>query len=94
MGTQGGALQKISLAVELLQQALPALPQGSSHRRSVLTALTHLDRTGQDVPQGAQQTAIGDLMRNQQRNAMLQRIMAQRQGGPQGMQPSMPLPGA
>lgn len=108
LGTQGGALQKVAMAVELLQQALPSLGNGSSHRRAVLTALTHLDRMGGTaVPPGAQQTGIQDLMRNQMRNALLQRLMAQRGGqggpaggggpggpGPPGMNPSTPMPGA
>lgn len=107
-GTQGGALQKIAMAVELLQSALPALPNGSHHRRSVLTALTHLDRMGgREVPMGAQQTGIQDLLRAHAQNAMMQRLMQQRGGQagppgggggpvgpPPGMQPSTPMPGA
>lgn len=105
MGTQAGALQKIAMATDLLTQALSALPQGSSHRKGVLTALTHLDRMhgGNQPPVGAQGTAIQDMLRNNQRNAILQRLLAQGGGGggggggqgpPPGMSPSTPMPGA
>ena len=99
MGTQAGALQKVTMAIDLLQQALPALSPGSDHHRAVLKAVTDLSRhlgcQGGAPGAGAQQTAIQDMLRNTIRNAMLQRLMAQRGGGgPPGMSPSTPLPGA
>lgn len=97
MGTQAGALQKVSMAIDLLQQALPALGVGSQQHRAVLTALNHLSRQagGNQPPAGAQGTAIQDMLRNHQRNAILQRLMAGQQGGPgPGMSPSTPMPGA
>ena len=99
MGTQAGAVQKVAMAVDLLQQALPALGVGSEHHRAVLKAITDLSRhmggQGGAPGAGAQQTAIQDMLRNTVRNAMLQRIMAQQGGGATpGMAPSTPLPGA
>lgn len=91
-GTHGGALLKVAQAVDLLQQALPALQAGSHHKRAVLTALNHLDRmAGREVPQGAQETGIKDMLANHMRNLMIQRMLAQRGGmPPQGPSPSMP----
>lgn len=96
MGTQAGALQKLAMAVDLLQQALPALGTGSQEHSAVLSAIRSLSRhAGGSSGQGAQQTAIQDMLRNTVRNAMLQRVMAQQgQGGQQPPQPSTPLPGA
>ena len=96
MGTQAGALQKVNMAVDLLQQALPALGTGSEHHRAVLKAVTDLSRhmaQGQPTA-GTQQTALQDMQRANRRNAIMQRVMAQRGGMPGGPVPSTPLPGA
>lgn len=90
-------MQKVAMAIDLLQQALPGLGVGSQQHSGVLNAIRQLSRhVGEGAPQqGAQQTAIQDMMRNQVRSAILQRILAQRGGGgPPGMAPSTPLPGA
>jgi hypothetical protein len=92
---------KIKMALEMIQQALSGLDQGSPVHRDALRALTTLSR---HMPQGApvagvQQTGIQDLMRNTMRNAIMQKLT---QGGGQGGQqqrgsppmPSQPLPGS
>jgi len=72
-------------AVELIHTALPNLEPGSQPHKDAVKALTSITR---HLPQGAptagvQQTQLGDMLRNTVRNALLQRIMAQR-GGQQG----------
>lgn len=100
-GTQGGAMQQISMAIHLLQQAQAGLPPGSEPHTAVAKAVLQLSKhVAHGAPvAGAQQTAIQDMLRNTQRNAMLQRILAARQQGgggapPPGAQPSTPMPGA
>lgn len=104
MGTQAGALQKVTMAIQLLQSALPALGVGSRQHNGVLKAIRDLStHVGEGAAgAGAGQTMLQDLLRNQIRNAMLQRVM-QQQGGaggpggggpPPGMSPSTPMPGA
>lgn len=98
-------------AVGLIQQALPGLQPGTPMHTDALRAATRLSRhANQGTPTaGIQQTQLQDLLRNVIRNALLQRIMAQRggQGGQPGQppggqggaqppapMPSTPLPGA
>jgi len=88
---------QVKMALDMLQGALPQLGMGGDVHRDVINAINRLSRhLPQGIPTaGAQQTAAQDLVRNTQRNAMLQRIMAQMgQGGGQQPQPSVPLPGA
>lgn len=90
---------QVKMALDMLQNALPQLGMGSDVHRDVIQAVTRLSRhLPQGIPTaGAQQGSIQDLMRNTVRNAMMQRLMANQQGGggaPQPMQPSTPLPGA
>ena len=84
------------MALDMLQGALPNLAMGGDVHRDVINAVNRLSRhLPQGIPTaGAQQMGIRDMLRNTQRNALLQRILAMRggQGGPP--QPSMPLPGA
>jgi hypothetical protein len=97
MGAQAAALQQVKMALDMLQNALPALGMGTEQHRDVLQAVQRLSRhMPQGIPTaGAQQTAIQDLMKNTIRNAMMQRLMANQQGGgQQPMPPSTPLPGA
>lgn len=98
-GAQGAALMQVKMALDMLQNALPQLGMGSDVHRDVINAVNRLSRhLPQGIPTaGAQQTAAQDMVRNTQRNALLQRIMAmQGQGGQGGgqPQPSTPLPGA
>lgn len=104
-GNVASGLMMLKNAVDMLQAALPSLPAGSQQHKDVLKALQSLSK---HLPQGApvagvQQTQIGDMLRNTVKNALLQRIMANRGGGggapggpPGGGQPPMPsspLPG-
>ena len=90
------------MALDMLQNALPSLGTGSEVHRDVINAVSRLSRhMPQGIPTaGAQQGAVQDLLKNTIRNAMLQRVMANQQGGQGGgppqqpMAPSMPLPGA
>lgn len=96
MGTQGNAMMQLKAAIDMIQQALPGLPAGSEMHRDALQAVSRLSR---HLPQGGptegvQQTMIQNLLRNQQRNAILQRVMAQQGQGPGPMAPSTPTPGA
>jgi hypothetical protein len=99
-------MTQIQNAVSMLQAALPSLPAGGPVHTSVLRAVQQLSRhmaQGQPTA-GAQQTAMGDTLRNMLRNALLSRIMQgqQQQRGQQGGEgmmppppmPSTPLPGA
>lgn len=70
-------------AVDMIHSALPMLEPGSQPHKDAVKALTSITR---HLPQGAgtagvQQTQLGDMLRNTVRNALLQRIMAQRGGG-------------
>lgn len=87
MGTQAGGLQTLAMAVDLLQKALPSLSTGSQEHTAVLNAIKALSRHtgGGGAPgDGAQQTAIQDMMRNQMRNLLLRRLIAAQQGGQGG----------
>jgi hypothetical protein len=91
-------MMQIKMALDMITTALPGLPAGSEVHRDALQALTRLSR---HMPQGTptagvQQTMLQDLLRNTARNALLQRVMAQRGGGAGGSPPppSTPLPGA
>ena len=77
-------------AVDMIHQALPSLEAGSQPHKDAVNALSRLTR---HLPQGAptagvQQTQLGDMLRNTQRNALLQKLMLSQQGGgqPQGGQ--------
>jgi hypothetical protein len=88
---------QVKMALDMLQQALPSLGMGGDVHRDVINAINRLSRhLPQGVPTaGAQQTAAQDMVRNTQRNAMLQRIMAMQGGqGGQQPQPATPIPGA
>jgi len=96
-GAQAAALQQVKMALEMLQGALPQLDMGTDVHRDVAQVVVRLSRhlpSGIPSPQ-AQQLSMQDMMRNTQRNGMLQRIMAsQGQGGGGQPQPSTPYPGA
>jgi hypothetical protein len=96
-GNIGQGLMQLKTAVDMIQAALPLLPAGSQQHKDALKAVTSLSR---HLPQGqptagAQQTQLGDVLRQTIRNALMQRIM-QRGSGDGGGQPSpsTPLPGA
>jgi hypothetical protein len=91
---------QVKMALDMLQQALPALGMGTEQHKDVLQAVQRLSRhMPQGVPTaGVQQTSMQDMIKNGKRNALLQMLMAQLGGGQQqGGQPpppSTPLPGA
>ena len=87
-GNMAQGLMMLKQAVDMIHAALPSLEAGSPPHKDAIKALTSITR---HLPQGAstagvQQTQLGDMLRNTARNALLQRIMAQRQqgGGPPG----------
>jgi uncharacterized phage infection (PIP) family protein YhgE len=103
MGNIAQGLMQIKTAVQMLQTALPNLPEGGQQHKDVLKALQSLSK---HLPQGAptagvQQTQMGDMLRQIIRNALTQRMMSQQGpggGAPGGMpsppSPATPLPGA
>ena len=97
-GAQAAALMTVKKALDMLQTALPQLGMGGDVHKDVMQAITRLSRhLPQGIPTaGLQQQGLQDMMRNTQRNALLQRVMANQQGGggQQPPQPSTPLPGA
>ena len=90
-------MMQVKAAIDMIQAALPGLPTGSEVHRDALQAVNRLSR---HMPQGSptagnQQTMLQDLLRSTARNAILQKVMAQRGGGSTGAPaPSTPLPGA
>lgn len=105
-GDVASSMNMITTAIGMIQQALPGLQPGTPIQQDALKAVQRLSK---HVPQGAptvgvQKTNLEDLLRNLVKNALLQRIMGQRQqqggGGqqpgamPQAPMPSTPLPGA
>jgi len=85
-GTQANALMAVKSALDMLTNALPGLAAGSEVHRDALQAITRLSR---HMPQGeptagVQQTQLQDMLRQLARNALLQRVMAQRQAGAPG----------
>lgn len=101
-------MMQIKTAIEMIQTALNNLPTGSEVHRDALQAVNRLSR---HMPQGSptagvQQTMLKDLLSQTVRNAVLQRVMAQRGagdgggaagspgGGATAPPPSTPLPGA
>jgi hypothetical protein len=87
-GDMAGGLMKLKTAVDMLQAALPSLATGSQQHKDAIRAISQLSR---HLPQGAptagaQQTQLMDLLRSTMRNALLQKLMTQRQGqgGPPG----------
>src|SRR5215475_964559 len=95
-GDQASSITMVTNALALLQQALPGLMPGSPVHRDALRALNSLSRhvgQGGGTTAGVQQTQLHDLLRNTVRNALLQKIMGQQAGGPQGGGPAPPMPG-
>jgi len=84
-------------AVDMITQALPNLPAGSQQHKDAIKAIQALSR---HLPQGTptagvQQTQLGDMLRNTIRNALMQKIIGQQSGNPQGPQgPGGPPSGA
>ena len=97
-GNQADSLNTLRTGIGLLQQALNGFEAGSKIHQDILTALRSL---GRHMPQdsstaGVEKTNLLDMIRNVGRNALLQRIMSQQQGGQGGQQapmPSAPQPG-
>lgn len=90
-------MMQIKSAIEMIQTALQNLPVGSQLHRDALNAVNRLSR---HMPQGTptagvQQTMLRNMLQNTLRNAVLQRVMAQRGGAQTGAPaPSTPIPGA
>ena len=85
MGNEGDSLMQLKTAVDMITKALPGLMAGSKPHTQAINALRQLSRI---LPQGAptacaQQTQVMDLLRGIIRNALMQRVMANR-GGAQG----------
>ena len=87
-GNMAQGLMQLKTAVDMMQAALPNLATGSQQHKDAVQAISRLAR---HLPQGgptagAQQTQLGDLLRNTIRNALMQKLMAQKgsQGGPPG----------
>ena len=96
-GDQAGAMVLIQNAVAMLQAAQAKLPPGSPIHTSVVRSVQQLSRhIGQGQPTaGAQQTQLGDMIRDMLRNALLSRIMQgqqRKQGGEVAMLPPPPMP--
>lgn len=82
MGNEADALMQLKTAVDMITAALPGLAAGSKPHTQAVNALRQLSRI---LPQGAptagvQQTQVMDLLRGIMRNALMQRIMANRGG--------------
>ena len=82
-GNMAQGLMMLKQAVDMIHSALPNLEAGSPPHKDAIRALTAMTR---HLPQGAptagvQQTQIGDLLPDTVRNALLQKIMAQKQQG-------------
>lgn len=93
-GNMAQGLMQLKTAVDMMQAALPNLATGSQQHKDCVKAISSLSR---HLPQGAptagaQQTQIMDLLKNTVRNALMQRLMLQRQGqgGGQGGPPGPP----
>ena len=102
-GNMADSMTTLQQAIQLIQQAALGLPPGSPLHRDALKAASQLSRhlggaAGMAPGAGLLKTSLGDRMRNNVRNMMLQRILGMRQQGPgQGGQPPMPstpLPGS
>lgn len=108
-GNQADGHVRVGNAVQMLQSAMMMFPAGSPMHTAVLNAIRQLTRQmahGGQAMVGAQQTQLMDMLRSTVRNALLQKIMMNQQGGGAGgaspggggpnpaPNPSMPLPGA
>lgn len=98
-GDNAGGLLKVRQATDLLEAALPSLPTGSEAHNAVIKAIQALSKhIPQGAPaEGAMQTNLGDMMRNAQRQALMQRVAAMQGGAPGGgaaPTPTSPIPGA
>jgi hypothetical protein len=101
-GNMAQGLMMLKQAVDIIHQALPNLEAGSKPHNDATKALGFISR---HLPQGAptaglQQTQLQDMLRNTQRNPLVQKIMQQQGagggpgggagGGQQQQQPGMP----
>jgi hypothetical protein len=80
-------LMMLKQAVDMIHAALPNLDASSQQHKDAVKALSSITKhlPGGAPTAGVQQTQLGDMLRNTQRNALLQKLMAQRQaGGGQG----------
>lgn len=82
-GNMAAGLMMLKQAVDMIHAALPNLEAGSKPHTDAVNALGRLTK---HLPQGqptvgVQQTQLQDMLRNTARNAMLQKIMSQRQAG-------------
>lgn len=108
-GNQADGHTRVGNAVQMLQSAMMMFPAGSPMHTAVLNAIRQLTRQmahGGQAAVGTQQTQLMDMLRSTVRNALLQKIMMNQQGGGAGgatpggggaspaPNPAMPLPGA
>ena len=94
-GNMAQGMMLVTQAHGLLTQALGMFPGGSPQWKDIHGSLGRLGRhMAQSAPEsGAQQTSLMDLFRNVAKNALLQRIMAQRGSSPGGAGGGRPQPG-
>lgn len=109
-GNQADAMNKISMAIQQIQQAIASLPMGSPIHKDALSAVQrlsrHLGQGFQGPAAGVQHTGLMDMIRDTARNFIAAR-MSGGQGGPPGggapppggmppgaPSPSTPMPGA
>ena len=98
-GNMAQGMTLLTNAHGLLTQALQMFPAGTPQWKDIHKSLGALSRhMAQGAPTaGAQQTQLGDLLRNVVKNALLQKIMGQRGqnigGGGASGDPGSPVPG-
>lgn len=85
-GNQADAMNKISMAIQMIQQSIASLPMGSPLHKDALSAVQrlsrHLGQGFQGPAAGVQRTGIQDMLHDTIRN-----FIAARMGGGQGGQP-------
>jgi len=94
-GNMAKGMMLVTQAHGLLTQALQMFPVNSPQWKDIHSSLGRLGRhMASGAPEaGAQQTNLLDMIRNVAKNALLQRIMAQKGGSPGGGGGGGPEPG-
>lgn len=92
-GNQADAMNKISMAIQMIQQSIASLPMGSPIHKDALSAVQrlsrHLGQGFQGPAAGVQKTGIQDMLHDTIRNFIAAR-MGGGQGGPPGGGPGGP----